>query len=135
MITREMKVKTKEMPEGWDFVCEVPGDINEAIQEDGADIAYQLYLNGRDLKIQNRARTMFAAGKNREEVEAFLKTFKPGENAVSPFERAMKCVAEHALLIAGNSALMIKVTEALSKKTRESCEEAIRLLEDAAANQ
>ena len=86
MKTENMKVKTKDNQDGWEFTTPLPESIEEAIAVYGAETAYDVFMAGFSVKVQAVARGMFNDGKTREEVEAALRDFKPGSGMKKSFK-------------------------------------------------
>lgn len=126
--TKTMTVKTKE-GESWDFSVDMPTSLDEAIERTDEQSVFETYLGGFSVRIQNRARDLFRKGKTREEVEAYLASYKPGETKTSKVERATKAIVSNGELLASDSDLAQAVTAAFVDKDYD---EVLRLIEDAA---
>ena len=86
MKTENMKVKTKDNQEGWEFTTPLPESIAEAIEVYGDEITYDVFMAGFAVKLQAVARSMFNDKKTREEVETALRDFKPGSGMKKSFK-------------------------------------------------
>lgn len=102
-------VKDSKTKESWEFSVDEPESLAEATEVDGEMTTFQTYLAGRKVRVDNIARNSFrtainaegdsVTGKTREEVEAILKDYKPGQTKLSKEKAASVAIVDNSNLI------------------------------------
>ena len=70
-------VRTKEGNQ-WEFSMTLPKDLDEAVEVYGPNGVYTLLISALKVKLQNIAREAFRQGKERDEVDAAVASYRPG---------------------------------------------------------
>ena len=105
-------VKTKDGNE-WEFTLVMPKDVEEAIEVYGPQGVLYLINSALRVKQQAIAREAFKQGKDREEVDAAVAAYRPGQGArTSTKAQALQLIMDNRDSLLENPDLMSEVQKA-----------------------